>query len=276
MNILAINKHGKLEKEALGKPIAPYTKPLEAINFFFSMIRNLKLEFLVPIIVIMGISALHGCKEDCGEITCTGISSELLAWMPYENQNVIQFINEFGQEFTFTKYQLKFDKTRVIDCGKRSLMRGCDNCYEDASGELTCPYNQASFDAVSTDQSRFHDLIGKPDHVFRSFGIRLDEDIGLPDTSKLISMYWYILDLEHEFFINQNGDIILDSSSSFESQISLNGRSFQDVVVFEADTSIPASNPIYETNFVWKFYIAKELGLVGFHDAKTKSLFRLK
>jgi len=43
MNILAINKHGKLENEALKMPSAPYTKPLvsNSCTFFPKFYLNL-------------------------------------------------------------------------------------------------------------------------------------------------------------------------------------------------------------------------------------------
>jgi hypothetical protein len=189
-----------------------------------------------------------GC--DCSKKSwdCPGFDSpELSGWFSYGNTNLLVFQNSTGQRDTIHLNHL----------------------------ETTAPYSTSGNRRFCSAVRQLESTDRMPNgDVKMAVRLTKSENSGYFTNSALITLHNYMPVMVQNATGNSLGSIRFNNSASMNVQylpvINLGGRSFNDAVVASRDTGTDKSAGIY------KIYIAKNQGVVGYEELPARSLFVLQ
>jgi hypothetical protein len=204
---------------------------------------------LIASIILVAIAIFVG-SCDCSRKTwdCPGFDSpELSGWFPYSNSNLMIYQNNTGQRDTVHL-----------------------NLWE-----MTAPYSTSGSSRFCSAQRHLESTERMPNGDLK-MAIRLNksENSGNFTNSALITLHNYVAVEFQNATSTSLGEARFNYSTSMAIQyvpvLNIGSRSFNDAAIVSRDTNTNKSAGIY------KLYIAKNQGIVGYEEIPSRSLFVLQ
>ena len=190
---------------------------------------------------------LSGCDCSCD---CPAFDSALLAYMPYNVGDSIRFTNGSGTNISFGVVA-KITSEGYHDEGKKETL-GCGKVICKADGHMTARSLTSRNGSDSLNLSFYEGYLDEAGY-----------------NSYVTPKYPSLTVLDFTMQTTSNKDLVSGQSTTTYASFTLGSHNYSNVVVYTLDTMSVSPS-------VWRVYLSKDGGVLGFDDRRTQSLFYLR
>ncbi len=202
-----------------------------------------KLNYFFGVVITI---LFYGC--DCDQkFDCGTLSNESLAWLNQNLHDTITFVNDDGDRIKF-----------IVNA--KSLSQPVNDIQACKGGPVFC-----SCDFSCQANGRFYAVTDSAINNSRSYSIDIDES-GIQDKNSFADLTYSIFDFTYKFQIKT---FKLNDKDSTLNYLQLGIHTYSDVYVQSIDTL----KQYYQFKKIWKAYFTKSLGVVGFRNRQTQTLY---
>jgi hypothetical protein len=175
-------------------------------------------------------------------------------------------VNTNGARISFGVVQLEIPVDHIADCYPSFGGCKCESCAY--SSAITGYISYVTADTMR----RTFDTSG---NVAQDFRI-MSTNILQTDSNSVAILKYDIFDLENTVQVDAGIRYLPTHGDSLLSSFTIGPRTYSNVIVHQADTTInnpQIYNPPYNVFFIYKTWFNKEYGIVAFYDLVTQSLY---
>ena len=215
--------------------------------------------------ILYSILSLTSC--DCDDsVTCPAFSPNLESYLVYNENDLIKFQNENGDEITFTVNNKSLSSPKTIDCKNNGLGCQCPSIY------LSCtPIGEYHANTSNGERIRI-DTIKNRTYTFNSLDYSIHTRLN--NNGNIQTVFFTLLDANGSFEFTT--EIKTGSNQIILDEFNAGGKAYTNVILYRKDLK---ENDQYDypfnVDFISEVYIQPNLGIIAFYDLQTGSQFYL-
>lgn len=208
--------------------------------------------FYICLILATFLTILNSCCNGTHE--CPALSAPGRPYLNHHTGDTVRFVNDNGVRLLFGFSDLSLSSPYTAKNCKGPQL-GCSCGYDCGSnGDITFQSDSSRNNLVRLKYS-----VNEEGQSMSSYEITG------------VEMRFNLLDFTQQSF-SLTDTVRLSQNDSLISNLVLGAQSYTDVYAFAHDTLSNA----YTNAYIWKVYFVKNIGIVGFRDRRTQSLFYLE